>query len=255
MKILVCIAQYGLNQLDHLKTLLYEYSLYSHSVDIVIDYTQNIPEEVFPKNLKITLHQHPTAIGHGLTFCHRAHMVEQKDNYDIFIYTENDILITEKNVESWLGIQSRLPKYAITGFLRYEQFPNSDIKYLMDAHPEFPMILSKSVIVDGERYFRLVNLHSGCWILTKEMLHFAIYTGNFLVAPHITSRESTIYMVLESGATDVYSQCWFEHKIFPYNGFESLMVPHLANKYLFLMDNQENPISTSPEKLRALLDL
>lgn len=254
MKLLVCIAQYGLNQIDYLKTILFEYASFNYEVDVIIDYTEQLPPEIFPQNLRVKLHQHPQAIGHGLTFSHRAHMVELKDNYDIFIYTENDILIKEKNINSWLSVQSSLPPYAITGLLRYEQFPNSDQKYLMDAHPDFPMILDKTVSIQGERYFRLVNLHSGCWILTKQMLHFAISTGNFMVAPHIGSREGTIYMVLESGATDVYSQCWFEHKVFPFKGFESLMVHHLPNKYIFVLDSQENPISTTPEKLRMLLN-
>ena len=59
-------------------------------------------------------------IRHGLAFVHRQHMMEQADNYDLFIYSENDVLIREENLEAYLRVTERLPPEYLSGFLRYE---------------------------------------------------------------------------------------------------------------------------------------
>jgi hypothetical protein len=159
-------------------------------------------------------------------------MVQHQDDYDLFVYSENDILIQERNLEGFLRETERLPHDHVTGFLRYERRENDDALYLIDAHPHFPVLKEKDLEINGRRYFTLYNVHQGSWVLTRDQLKRAIRSGGFDVMPHYRETKDGFIGILESGASDVYTQCGFKKKVLPHEGIDDLMIHHLPNKYI-----------------------
>jgi 2-polyprenyl-3-methyl-5-hydroxy-6-metoxy-1,4-benzoquinol methylase len=70
------------------------------------------------------------------------------------------------------------------------------------------------------------NEHAGCYALTRAQLAQAVASGGFLVDPHEWK-----YGMLETAATDPYTQCGFQ-KLIPISHLEAFTVQHLPNKYV-----------------------
>ena len=53
-------------------------------------------------------------IGKGLPFEHRRLFRQRRDQYDLFLYLENDILLTPESLDAYLRLTERLPEDYIT---------------------------------------------------------------------------------------------------------------------------------------------
>jgi len=213
MKIKVAIANYGSDQLQYLSEVLKEFrSFTKHSVDIMV-YT-TVPVEA---NYKLF----EPSIGKALPFACREDMAAALSTYDLFLYVENDMLITEDNIDAFLEHQAQLEAHQISGFYRYEL--NAGVKLLLDLNPFWGKLVAKHY----DEHFTVVNEHQGCWLLTRQQLSHCIESGNFLVAAHYGP-----YGMLEQGATDPYNNCQLE-KLLPNNLdlLERLQIRHLPLKY------------------------
>jgi len=231
MKILVCISSYGLKQQNHLYTLLEEYNKMSFNIDVIVYTTldNNIKDKY--NNLKITEIINSDSIGENNAYLHRKDVISNKDNYDLFIYTENDHLITQANIDTYLKVSENLDNTNyITGFIQYELKPNNDTKYTIVMIKNFDReranFTNKKIMINNKKYFSIQNLHQGSWILTKSQLDKCINSGNFK-----THQTHGGYGLMESACTDPYSICGFK-KVFPYEDLENLFIHHLPNKYI-----------------------
>ena len=213
MKLRVAIANYGPSHLEHLTEVVREFSSYrKHQVDLTVYST--LPVEANHKIFDLSIER-------GLPFACRKDMADSVDAYDLFLYVENDMLITEDNIDAFLEHQALLPEYQISGFYRYEL--NNGVKLLLDLNPFW----GKVVVKEYDRDFTVINQHQGCWLLTRSQLQHCIASGNFLVDPHMGP-----YGILEQGASDPYTNCGLE-KVLPKNLalLERLQIRHLPLKY------------------------
>ena len=213
MKIKVAIANFGSEQIQHLREVVREYSTFkSHQVDLLVYSTVPVDS---PHTLV------SASVGMGLPYSCREEMAAAISKYDLFLYSENDMLITEDNVNAFLEHQSRLPRDQVSGFYRYEL--NNGVKLLLDLNPFW----GKVVVEELERDFCVGNKHQGSWLLTKDQLKMCIESGNFLVPPHHGP-----YGILEQGASDPYTNCGLK-KVFPKDLalLERLAIRHLPLKY------------------------
>lgn len=213
MKIKVAIANYGAEQLDYLSQVVKEFrSFANHAVDLMV-YT-TVPVEA---NYKLF----DPSIGKGLPFMCREDMAASINNYDLFLYVENDMLITEDNINAFLEHQSQLEAHQVGGFYRYEL--NNGVKLLLDLNPFWGRLVAKQY----DTQFTVVNEHQGCWLLTRHQLKHCVESGKFLVEPHYGP-----YGMLEQGASDPYNNCGLE-KVLPKDLalLERLQIRHLPLKY------------------------
>ena len=104
LRILVAIASYGTNNDVHLHRLIREYRVMRHDVKIVVlsNVSKPLDAEV---ELRVGL---PSKNPWSLPFAHKALFVERQDDYDLFIYSEDDTLLTEKHIDSFLDVSSKL---------------------------------------------------------------------------------------------------------------------------------------------------
>jgi len=223
MKILVAIANYGTKNQKYLDKLIKEYQSMPYQVDIVI--LSNIPKNL-GSDIEVVVGL-PSKNPWSLPFGHKQLFANRHDDYDLFIYSEDDTLITERNIEAFIDVTTMLPEDKIAGFIRYELDQHGD-KYFTTIHSHFHWIPDsvESVEKNGKYSFaRFSNDHSACYILTREQLKRAINSGGYLVEPH-----EGRYDLLVTAATDPYTQCGFK-KVICISHLENFMLHHLPNAY------------------------
>lgn len=222
MRILISIASYGENNDKFLDLSLQEFRKASYEKDIIVHSNLN-------KNLGNDIRcivGLPNADPRSLVFAHRQLFIDNINNYDFFLYTEDDILITQQNIEAFLEINGMLLEHQVPGFIRYEVNQNNE-KLLTDIHYNYHW-LSKSVkLIKNKIFAELNNKHSGCYILTKSQLSIAIKSGNYSNFPRISAGGG----VLESASADPFIDCGLE-KVICLSDIDRFLVHHLPNNYV-----------------------
>ncbi|MBM4318340.1 MAG: hypothetical protein FJ116_12805 [Deltaproteobacteria bacterium] len=233
MKIKISISNYGSNQLWCLERMLEEFSKFKK---YTLDITEYTTEKTERKH-----HRFGLKIGQNLPYQCRPHMAKAINDFDLFLYNENDHLITEENIDAFVEHQATLPFHFVSGFIRYEERDSEQI--LLDPNPFWGKLINKNY---GD-YFSLVNNHQGCWLLTRDHLRYCIKSGEFL---HRTGRGP--YGCLEQGATDPYNRCGLT-KVFPSDPekLKKHLILHLPKKYSLQPQWISHGIKTS--NLRELL--
>lgn len=238
--VLVAIASYGTAQDHYLERVLAEYRQLRMPVKVVV--LSNVDKPVQGAEVVAGL---PSRDPYSLPFAHKKFFGENADRYDLFIYSEDDVLITERHVEAFLNAQSRLGEDEIPGFIRSETSPQGK-KYTTSIHHHFRWLPGSVVQRGGELFARLSNQHSGCFMVTRKQLRKAIASGGFLVSPH-----AEVYGMLETAASDLYTQCGLE-RLICVSRIHDFIVPHLPNKYYAQMGI---PLEILEEQVRALRDV
>ncbi len=221
LKILVVIASYGRRNDAYLRRVIQEYLALPYRCDVVV--CSNVAKPV-PAGVELVVGL-PTPDPWSLPFAHKQPMAERVDDYDLFIYSEDDTLATRENIESFLRVSSFLHCDEIAGFLRYEQCPDGTIRYCdVNGHYHWD---HASVVQRGPyRFASFTNEHAAFFILTRQQLKRAIASGGFLVPPHHGK-----YDLACSAATDPYTQCGFR-KLVCISHLREYLLHHLPDKYI-----------------------
>ena len=201
------------------------------------------PEEMDIPNTKTVITS--KTLGKNMTFVPRQYIKDRLNDYDYFLYNEDDILIKEhsllfainKNEEvSRVNLQNNI------GFLRYEL--DNNVPEFVDLSPYNSVHLGGNGVSDiircvtsinNEYYFLPWNYHSGNFLLSKSQLELLITNDEFPVEP-----SNSYAGIMESAASGVYHVL---RKLYPVNQYKELMVHHMSNKYIF------NPVKVSTELL------
>jgi len=247
MKILVVIATYGNANDKYLQRLVEEYRSMSFDVDLVV--LSNLPKFVADgvevivvprrrmpwtrhgtfngkRSFKFLRQEYRDWVRHlDLPFAHRQVFADRLNDYDLFLYSENDTLITERNLQAFLSVSASLPANEIPGFLRFEEGPDGRLNY-PEVHGHFHWE-SSSVRKRGDHTLAFfTNEHAASYVVTREQLRRAIESGGYLVAPH-----GGKYDLLCTAATDIYTQCGLE-KLICVSRLDEFLIHHLPNRYV-----------------------
>lgn len=221
MRIFVAIANYGWKNQVYLERLINEYKSMSYDVHIVI--LSNSPK-CFRPDIEVVVGL-PAKNPWSLPFAHRKIFAERAKNYDLFIYSEDDTLIKQENIDAFLKVTKVLPENEIVGFLRYEEDTEGK-KYCSSIHSYFHWVPGSVKTMGKYTFAYFTNEHSGCYVLTREQLRKAIESGGYLVGPHQGG-----YDLLCTAATDPYTQCGFT-KVICISHIQDFLLHHLPNQYL-----------------------
>ncbi|MGO9336604.1 MAG: class I SAM-dependent methyltransferase [Terracidiphilus sp.] len=220
MRILLVVASYGSQNDFYLERVLAEYRSMPHQVNIVVlsNIRKNLGAGI---EVRVGL---PTSNPFSLPFGHKQIFAERLNDYDLFIYSEDDMLIKAENIAAFLEQSAVLPVNQVPGFLRIERGPDGTIKYC-DIHAGFYWDPRSVRSIGGHTFAYFSNEHAACFILTRQQLKNAIDSGGFLVKPHEGK-----YEMRESAATDPYVQCGLR-KMICISHLDRSCVHHLPNKY------------------------
>jgi 2-polyprenyl-3-methyl-5-hydroxy-6-metoxy-1,4-benzoquinol methylase len=241
VRILVAIANYGTANDKYLATVLEQYRAMPYRVDIVIlsNLAKHFGSDV---QLRVGL---PIRNPRSLPFGHKALFAEQVENYDLFIYSEDDSFVTQRNIDAFLQMTPILSEDEIVGFLRFEVDPQGR-RHFCDANTHWHWDPG-SIKSRGDYTFAFfTNEHAGFYVLTQQQLKRAIASGGFMVGPHRGK-----YGLLETAATDPYTQCGLK-KLICISRLEDFLIRHLSNKYVGSLSLEEMEFRT---QINALLEI
>lgn len=241
LRILVAIASYGTRNDPHLQHLLREYRSMPYDVDLVV--VSNIPKDLGPDvEVRVGL---PSPNPWSLPFAHRPLFIERQGDYDLYIYSEDDTLITTRHVEAFLRATDALPSGEIAGFLRTEDGSDGSLHY-SSIHNHYHWDTATVRRRGDDVYAHFTNEHGACYMLTREQLDSVIESGGFSAEPH-----EGLYDMLVSAATDPYTQCGLE-KLLCVSRLDDFSCKHLTNKYVGSIGL---PASLVEVQRTALLDI
>jgi len=267
MKILVCIPDYGEGQKNHLKRILHEYDSMIFDITVAVFLTDDMDFSQF-NNIHIQKFFFDREIKLMLAHQHKKFMAENIDNYDLFVYSENDMLITESNIDIFIKLSEKMrgTKF-VPGFIRYE-LKDDNYKYLIDFHSgnctlrhgSFWMkfyalkhyIVKNKVIesrleLNGEMYFEPNNLHQASYLLTRDQFKMVLGSGSYFKGP-----DSGFGAVLESAASDVYFRCGLT-KLISMDFIQECLIHHLPNKYVNKFSQYNKKEVPNIEKLISIV--
>jgi SAM-dependent methyltransferase len=243
LRVLVAIASYGVGNDDYLRRLIVEYRSMPFQIDILV--LSNINKHVADGvDVVVGL---PNKNPWSLPFAHKKIFVEKIDNYDLFIYSEDDILITENNVRAFLDVNSVLNENEIPGFLRFEVDSGGNLNY-PDAHWRYHWDPATVTNRGAFTLAKFTNEHAACYLITQAQLRKAIKSGGFDVEPH--EKE---YDLLCTAATDPYTQCGLT-KLIPVSHLDAFIVHHMSNKYVAKMGVDEAEFERQIAELVRIAD-
>lgn len=221
-RVLVAICNHGTKNQSFIKQLLNEYrSMTRHDVSIVV--LSNIPRD-YDEDVEVLVGL-PIADPWSLPFGYKELFASRATEYDLFIYTEDDTLITERNIEAFVEETQILPEKYIAGFMHFEVLPDGRRNYT-GMHSQFHWD-PNSVIRFGNSLFAYhTNEHSACFILTQWQLRKAIDSGGFMLPPRRGR-----YDMLVTAATEPYLECGMK-KLICISRFDDFSLHHLPNVYL-----------------------
>jgi len=222
IRILVAIASYGTGNDRYLRQIIRQYQSMPFDIDIVV--LSNIDKKATFDGIECLVGL-PAKNPWSLPFAHKKLFADRRDRYDLFVYSEDDILITERNLRAWLAVNPLLEPDEVAGFLRVEFGSDGDVNY-PDAHGNFHWD-PQSVKRRGDctlAYF--TNEHAACYVLSRAQLNAALKSGGFDVAPHEGK-----YDLLCTAATDPYTQCGLT-KLIPVSHLSQFTVHHMSNRYV-----------------------
>ena len=219
-QLLVVIASYGTNQDKYLEQLVQEYRKMSYIVHIVV--VSNVAKAV-PEGVELAIGL-PTRDPWSLPFAHKKVMADRVNDYDLFIYSENDTMVSERNIEAFLRVSKTLPATDIPGFLRYEKGPRG-LRNFINLHGHYHWDPCSPCEHGPYTFAFLTNEHSACYLVTRKQLQHAIDSGGFLVPPHQGK-----YDLACTASTDPYTRCGFR-KLICISHLDDFLVHHLPDKY------------------------
>ena len=129
MTILVAITSYGTANDVYLRQVVRQYQCTNYRVDIVV--LSNISKPV-PAGAELIVGM-PSKDPWSLPFAHKRVMTERSNDYDLFVYSEDDILITDENIRAFVETSEILPDNECVGFVRIEIGADGRV-YYPDAH-------------------------------------------------------------------------------------------------------------------------
>jgi hypothetical protein len=231
-KLLVCISFHFVEErINFLKKVVENFLKYEINTDIIIDTNKSFNFFSEHKNISIIEHNN---LGHPfyLTWMHRKNILHKINDYDFFMYIEDDILLPYENFLYYIENFSKLYEiHSVPSFIRLEEKNNElyivDLVNLQYNRP--------TIKFENQTFVNLDAPYHGFWILPQKELkesineNFAIQTDSRETAASyvIWTLGKTPYVLLDG--KNISKLCWSYHLPNNYTSYE--WSPHGKIKY------------------------
>lgn len=219
-RVLVAIANHGYGNVRYLRMLINTFRNMRYSVRVVV--LSDVPKDL-GDNVEVRVGA-PTSDPWSLPFAYKPLFMQYADDFDVFIYAEDDTHIEERHVDAFLDATSVLPDGLIAGFVRFET-DRRGRRYYSSIFGPYHWEPGSVRKYGSMRFARLTNDHSGAFMLTRGQLKHCIAHGGFMAPPR-----ATMYDMLVTAATDPYTQCGLR-KVVCISDLDRFALHHLPDKY------------------------
>ena len=221
LKVLSVLVNYGDEQIEYLKEVVNELKSFEN-YDVTVMVNSNVPLNI-PNIDKVNLFQNMENYQLLPLTC-RTTIIDNVNNYDVFIYGENDHLFKEIHIDKHIQYSKILPSNRIPGLIQYEE--NSEGKFYPAYHAHYEWDFNSVEVYDNKTFAHFTNVHQATFILTKEQLVEISKKHNF--------REffgQSKYSVKCKVNTDIYDFCGMK-KVICISEFKDNLIHHLPNLYI-----------------------
>lgn len=243
-KLLVVLVNYGEEQLCYLETVVKQLkSFRKYNVYIIVQSNIPIICSYIDKVNILELEDYQL-----LPLTCREEIWNRKDDFDVFVYGENDHLFKELHIDNHIQYSKILPINRIAGLIQFEE--NEKGRYYPGYHFDFEWDYSSVEIHGGKVFAHFSNVHQATFILTREQLLKVGDEFNFkeLVEPKPNNlaikiiRKIKIFLKLKIKRQNIYSKkCKVNTDVYNFGSmkkmiciseFESNLIHHLPNLYI-----------------------
>tara|TARA_B100000767_G_scaffold274341_1_gene307002 strand:+ start:1178 stop:2080 length:903 start_codon:yes stop_codon:yes gene_type:complete len=159
------ISKNYVNKSSLLQKVCKSYLGLSKNVKIFIHTNKKIKSH--NKKIKFIYHNLTKIHPFKLTWVCRKLMLKQINLYDVFIYGEDDLVFTKKNLNYWHKHKNVcLNNNFNLGFLRVEKRKQNNLLYSSDQISK----IKKYVLLNNKKFAKLENSNSSFWIYTRNEL-------------------------------------------------------------------------------------
>ncbi|MBX2962819.1 MAG: hypothetical protein KF687_09925 [Cyclobacteriaceae bacterium] len=151
---------------------------------------------------------------------------KESENFDYFIFTENDHLWLERHINSFIEYEQILPDNRIAGLIQYEDYDHkSDQRYFPAYHSPYDWDYESVEEYSDKKFAHFLNVHQGSFIISKQQLRR-------IKSAHDFSRflSNDRYSMKCKANTDIFQYCGMK-KVICISDFESSLIHHLPNIY------------------------
>lgn len=260
-KILAVLVNYGDEQLVFLEEVVRALkSFQKYSVHIVVN--SNIPLDIEGIDMVNVLSLPDFQL---LPLTCRKVIWDSKNDYDLFVFGENDHLFLEHHIDNHLKYSEILPENRIPGLIQYEE--NETGRYYPAYHLDFEWDYTSVEVHKSKVFAHFSNLHQASFILTQEQLHrvgtYFDFTALVDETPTLITRAQNkvkkklglkverpnLYSVKCKVNTDVYAFAGMK-KLICISDFESNLIHHLPNIYIDGLKGR-NKLRSDADKMDA----
>jgi 2-polyprenyl-3-methyl-5-hydroxy-6-metoxy-1,4-benzoquinol methylase len=220
-RLLVAIASYGLKNLEYLKGMIRRYKALPMEVHIVV--LSEAPKDL-GDDVEVVVGL-PSQNPWSLPFAHKPIFAKRLEQYDLFVYTEDDMEVTEQNIDAFLRVSAVLESDEIAGYLRYE-IGSGETMVLTDVHGPYHWRPESVRRRGAHTVAEFTNEHAAFYLLTQAQLRKAIASGGFLCEPYEGRHD-----MLCAAATDPYTSCGFR-KVVCISELRNFLIRHMSNLYV-----------------------
>lgn len=219
MKVLAVLVNFGIEQIGYLKKVVAELkSFQKYNVYVVVNSNININIKGVDEVNVVQLRNYQL-----LPLTCRKVIWDKRNDYDIFVYGENDHLFQEHHIDKYIEYYNFLPQDRIAGLIQYET--QNNLRSYPAYHAKYCWDMGSVEVHQGKKFAHFTNLHQATFIITKEQL-FRIGTKYDFTDFMETSHYSPKCRV----NTDIYQFCGMK-KIICISEFDMNIIHHLPNIY------------------------
>jgi hypothetical protein len=214
-------VNYGFEQIDFLEEMVKSLkSFKKYDVNIIVNSNVELKIDGIDKlNLFNNLSDYQL-----LPLTCRKTIWENKDNYDLFLYGENDMLFKEVHLDRHIEYTKILPQDRICGLLRYEEDERGI--FYTDYHAFYEWDFDSVEVYNGKKFAHFKNVHQATFILTNEQLNKVGELHNFNTFFRGSSYSSKCKV-----NTDIYDFCGMR-KLICLSDFKDNLIHHMSNVYI-----------------------
>ena len=219
-KILAVLVNYGDEQLSFLYKVVDELRTFSnYDVTIVVNSNIELDIEGVDHVNVIELDNYQL-----LPMTCRQVIDLEADNFDYFIYSDNDHLWREHHVDKFIEYESILPENRIAGLIQYEE--DNTGKYYPAYHASYEWDYNSVEEYNGKKFAHFTNVHQASFIISKNKLikiketkDFSQFFGN------------DQYSLKCKTNTDIFLHSNMK-KVICISEFDLNLIHHLPNHYI-----------------------
>lgn len=222
MGILAVLVNYGEDQLGYLQQVIDGLkSFQKYKVTIVVHSNIDLPniKGIDLLNvIKIDDYEY-------LPMTCRQTIDQESDNFDYFIFSENDHLWEEHHIDKYIEYESILPEDRIAGLIQYEE--NETGRYYPAYHWLYEWDYNSVEEHGGKKFAHFNNIHQACFLISQKQLLRIKQKYNFIqfLAPNAP------YSLKCKTNTDIYGYAGMK-KLICISEFEENLIHHLPNLYI-----------------------